>query len=70
MTVGEDFPKQQERLRGLIEQYRKTQALCPESNCMFAIAMLENVLKRADQAAISGDTVELLRAYEAMKSCE
>jgi hypothetical protein len=32
--------------------------------------MLEATLKQAEEAAISGDIVAILQAYEALKGCE
>ena len=64
-SVGEDFPKQQERCRELLTQY---QAI--GSAGAFGHAMIAQVLKRAEEAAISGDVVAVLRAYEEMKGCE
>jgi hypothetical protein len=63
-SVGNDFPKEQERVRDLIAQYRAI----PQG--AFGAAMLEDVLRRADEAAISGDIVAILRSYEEMKGCK
>ena len=64
-SVGEEFPKEQARVRELLAEYRK---LPPQSG-WFGVAMLEATLKEADEAAISGDVVRILRAYEALKGC-
>ena len=64
-SVGEDFPRQQARCRELLAQY---QAIGPAG--AFGHAMISQILQRADEAAISGDAVAILRAYEAMKECE
>lgn len=61
-TLGEEFPKQQARLRELIEQYL---AIGPAGT--FGRMMIEGTLRKADAAAISGDPVEMLRVYEEMK---
>lgn len=65
-TVGEDFPVQQERCRTILGYAKE---LPPESG-FFMVAMLEDLLKRADRAAISGDIVEQLRVYQEMKEVE
>jgi hypothetical protein len=36
----------------------------------FGAMMIEQTLKRADEAAMSGDVVAMLRAYEEMKGIE
>lgn len=64
-TVGEDFPRQQERVRGLLAAYR---SIGPAGQ--FGVAMIEADLKEADEAQASGDIVRILRAYQALKECE
>lgn len=68
-TVGDDFPKQQARCRELIAQYKEI-GNGPGVFVGFAIANIEAVLRRADEAAISGDIVAILKSYEEMKGCE
>ena len=63
-TLGDDYPRQQERCRELLEQYKE---IGPVG--MFGHAMISQVLREADQAAISGDLVEMIRCYEKMKGC-
>ncbi len=67
-SLGEAYPKEQARCRELLRQYEEIRNL-PGVNVNFAVAMIEKTLKEADQAAISGDPVAMLRAYEAMKDC-
>lgn len=69
MTVGDDFPREQARVRELMKQYLSLDGM-PGVNVKFAIAALEAVLRRADQAAMSGDIVAILRSYEELKGCE
>lgn len=64
-SLGEDYPVQQARCRRLLEQY---QAIGPAG--AFGRAMISDVLKQADEAAVSGDAVAMIRAYEAMAGCE
>ena len=64
-SVGDEFPKEQSRVRECIERYRK---LGPAGS--FAALMLTDVLREADEAAISGDPVRILRAFKAMQGCE
>lgn len=63
-TLAEDYPKQQARLRELIEQYR---AIGPAGN--FGRVMIEQVLQRADKAAAEHDTVAMIRSFAEMKGC-
>lgn len=67
-SLGEQYPIEQERCRELISQYELLRNL-PNVNCAFAIAAIKDVLRRADEAAIGGDVVAMLRSYEEMKGC-
>lgn len=69
MTVGDDFPREQARVRELLDTYRSLDGT-PGVYVGFAIAAIEQVMRRADQAAISGDVVRILRSYEELKGCE
>lgn len=62
-TVGEDFPNEQARARELLAEYKK---LGPAGR--FGAAVIEQTLKRADAAAISGDVVAVLAAYQELKA--
>lgn len=64
-TVGSEFPAEQQRVRELLTEY---QAIGPAG--MFGAMMLKQVLARAEQAAISGDVVAILRSYHELKGCE
>jgi hypothetical protein len=64
-SVGQDFPIEQARCRELLEVYRN---LGPVG--AFGAAMIEQVLRKADEAASSGDVVQMIIAYQAMKDCE
>jgi phage-related baseplate assembly protein len=64
-SLGEAFPKEQERLRELLQAYRD---IGPAG--AFGYMAISAVAKRADEAAISGDPVAMLRAYQEMKGCE
>lgn len=63
-SVGIEFPKEQARVRELLGIYKTI------PTGMFGAAMIEKVLQRADQAAMSGDPVAILRSYEELKGCE
>jgi len=62
-SVGEDFPKQQARARELLQQYRE---IGPAGG--FGALMIEQALQRADQAAMSGDVVAIVRSYEELRN--
>lgn len=63
-SVGEEYPKEQARCRELLGEY---QAIGPAGS--FGYAAISAVLKRAEEAAISGDPVAILRAFKEMKEC-
>lgn len=64
-SVGEEFPKEQARVRELLTVYKK---IGPAG--AFGALMLEQALQRADQAAISGDVVAVLRSFQELKECQ
>ena len=61
-SIGEQFPLEQARVRDLLTQYKALGSVGA-----FGAAMIEQALRRADQAAISGDVVAVLRSYEELK---
>ncbi|OHE63863.1 MAG: hypothetical protein A2001_01495 [Treponema sp. GWC1_61_84] len=63
-SLGEALPKEQVRVRELILQYRDPMLA---GAGVFAAAMMEQSLKVADQAVMSGDVVEMIKAYEDLK---
>jgi hypothetical protein len=65
MTLGEEYPLEQERLRNLIQVYR---TLGPVGH--FGATAINIVLKRADEAAISGDLAAMMVSFNEMKGCE
>lgn len=64
-TLGDDFPHEQARCRELLSVYR---GLGPVGQ--FAAVLIEDMLKRADQAVIAGDLVDMIRIYKEMQGCE
>lgn len=65
MNLAEALPKEQARVRELIEMYRE---IGPAG--AFARMMMEHSLRAADKAASEGDVVAMLRAYEDLKGYE
>lgn len=61
-SLGEEFPKEQARVRALLKCY---QEIGPAGT--FGAMMIELALQRADQAAVSGDTLAMLQSYEELK---
>jgi Lar family restriction alleviation protein len=64
LSLGEALPLEQARVRNLILQYRD-----PELNGAGAIAaaMMEQSLRAADAAVMSGDIVAMIEAYRDLK---
>ena len=65
-SLAEALPEEQKRVREPIAVYRGL----PGGAGAFGAWMMEQKLQRADQAVMSGDVVEMLRAYEELKGCE
>lgn len=61
-TLGEDFPRQQERIRQCLQNGLE---IGPAG--MFYVAVCRQLLKRADEAAISGDVAFMIQVYNEMK---
>lgn len=64
-SVGEEFPKEQARVREVLKLYYD---IGPPG--MFGAAMIEQTLKEADEAQASGDIVRILQSFEALKQIE
>lgn len=65
MNLAEAYPKEQARLRELIEQYR---AIGPAGT--FGLAVIQDVLTRSEKAAAEQDTVTMIRCYQEMQECK
>jgi hypothetical protein len=63
-SVGEEFPKEQARVRELLGEYK---AIGPAG--AFGAMMIEQTLRRADAAMASGDVVEIVRSFQELKGC-
>jgi len=64
-SIGEEFPKEQERCRDLLIQYKR---IGPAGT--FGARVIEIALKQADEAMASGDVVAILKAHKAMQELE
>jgi len=61
-TLGDDLPKQQARAREILGYYKEI-----GSAGAFGAMMIEQALKKADEAIISGDVSAMLEAYNDLK---
>jgi len=61
-SLGDEYPKQQARLRELRAEVVKM----PVNSMFLYLSELDSVLNRADVAAISGDVVQMLGVYKEM----
>lgn len=68
-SLGEDYPLEQARCRRLITQYCEIQAEFG-GNVTFAVAMIEDVLARADRAVMSDDVLDMIASYQEMQGCQ
>lgn len=64
-SVGEDFPLEQARIRDIAQEARE---IGPSG--LFLLMICEQALRQADAAAISGDVIAILAAYQEMKGIE
>lgn len=64
-TLGDALPKEMARVREVLGHYKE---IGPAG--MFGAAFIEQDLKAADQAVISGDVVAMLQAYETLKQIQ
>jgi len=64
-SVGEDFPKQQARVRDVLEQFKK---IGPAG--AIGAALIEHSLRQADDALASGDVLKILVAYDGLRKIE
>lgn len=65
-TLADELPRQQERVRGLIEIY----AELPNGVGAFTIALMRQALARAERAAAGGDIVEMIRSCKELAEFE
>lgn len=64
-SVGEEYPKEQARVREILGQFKQ---IGPAG--AIGAALIEDVLRRADRAAMSGDVLAVLRSFEEMRKVE
>lgn len=64
-TVGDDFPRMQAQVR---EMRDRGKAIGPAG--AFYVAVCDDLLRRADEAAMSGDIVRILTVYQEMKELQ
>lgn len=61
-SLGEDFPLMQARVRKMRDYGKK---IGPAG--AFYVMVCDDLLKRADEAAISGDVVKMINIYKEMQ---
>jgi hypothetical protein len=64
-TIGDDFPRMQQQVREMREHGR---AIGPAG--AFYVAVCDDLLTRAEQAASSGDIVRMIAIYKEMKELQ
>lgn len=64
-TLGELYPLEQERVRNILGHYKE---IGPAG--VFGAAMIENVLRRADKAAIEQDLSAMIACFKEMQAVE
>lgn len=64
-SLADEYPKEQARNRELLSAYREIGI--PGK---FGAFILEDLLRRADEAAVSGDVVAMLRCFAEMKESQ
>lgn len=62
-SLATEYPKEQARVREAIRIYREL----PNNAGVPAAIMMEDTLRRADEAAMSGDLVSMLRMFKEMQ---
>lgn len=62
-SLGEEYPKEQQRCREILAVYEK---LGPVGQ--FGAIHIKKTLRKADEAAVSGDVVAMLQMFEEMKA--
>jgi hypothetical protein len=63
MSLAEAFPLEQARVRKVLREYQSL----PNGDGRMGAYLIEEVLRRADHAAVSGDVIAMLRSYEELK---
>lgn len=71
-SLGDAFPREQARVREVLSHYEECFRMPDGSGrgCAFAIHMIKASLAAADKAAISGDVVAMLAAYQDLKEIQ
>ena len=65
-SVGSEFPKEQERVRKLREEY----LAIPNNGGRYGAVALDDVLRRAAEAQSSGDVIQIIGLFQELKGCE
>lgn len=68
-TLADAYPREQARCRELLARYRELEGR-PGVFVGFAVAAIEDMLRRADEAAAQQDLPAMIRVYQEMKETE
>lgn len=61
-SLGEEYPKQQARVREILWSYKE---IGPVG--IFGASIIEDLLRRADKAAVEQDTIAMIQLFQEMK---
>jgi hypothetical protein len=61
-SLGDEYPKEQARVREVLAMFKE---IGPAG--AIGAAMIEHTLAEADKAAVSGDLVQMIAAFQDMK---
>lgn len=65
-TLADALPREINRVREIQDQFKSLRGM-PNTIVEPQIAIMEGALRRAIAASTSGDVIEMMRAYEALK---
>jgi hypothetical protein len=68
-SLADAYPREQERVRAVRAHYAALDGM-PQVNVKPALLMIDDLLRRADAAAMAGDVLTMLRIYEEMRETQ
>lgn len=63
-SLAEAFPEEQERVRELLQEY-----VAIGRAGLFGATILRATLRRAEEAAASGDTIRMIQSFRELQKC-
>ena len=64
-SLGEALPKEQARVREILGHYKE---IGPAGN--FGVIMIEQSLRKADQAVVSGDVIAMIKVFKELNEIQ